>query len=139
MTRPALYLLDTNTCIYTMNRRPELVGVRVEEATEAGHEIGISSITLHELWFGIYRSDRIPANTRTLQELIATLNVYTFDDVAANMAAGLRADLKKTGRPIGPYDGLIAGHTLSLNAVLVTNNTGEFSRVAGLKYEDWTK
>ncbi|CAM3716848.1 Ribonuclease VapC [Deinococcus saxicola] len=139
MTRPALYLLDTNTCIYTMNRRPEVVERRVDEATEAGHEIGISSITLHELWFGIYRSDRVPVNTRTLQNLIATLHVYNFDGVAANMAAGLRATLKNAGRPIGPYDGLIAGHTLSLNAVLVTNNTGEFSRVAGLNHEDWTK
>ena len=139
MTRPALYLLDTNICVYTMNQHPEQVERRVDAMTEAGHLIGISSITLHELWFGIYKGERVQFNTTRLQNLVATLDVYPLDDAAAQLAADLRTTLRRLGQPIGPYDMLIAGHALSLDAVLVTNNTREFSRVAGLTLEDWTQ
>lgn len=138
MTRPILYLLDTNICVYTMNQHPEQVIRKVTDVTEAGHMLGITTVTLHELWFGVHNSGRIAFNTRRLQDLVNALDVYPFDDAAAEVSAELRAGLKAKGTPIGGYDVMIAGHALSLDAVLVTNNTREFSRVTGLRLEDWT-
>ncbi|WP_019588378.1 type II toxin-antitoxin system VapC family toxin [Deinococcus apachensis] len=139
MTSPLLYLLDTNICIFTMNRRPEQVGRRMGEVTAAGHRIGLSSVTLHELWYGVRRSGRPEQNTARLSTLTQTLDVFDFGPDAAETAAGIRAALAGSGSPIGPYDVLIAGHALSLNARVVTNNLGEFGRVPGLRCEDWTR
>ena len=144
MTRPrpngsGLYLLDTNICIFTMNRRPEEVGRRIERATAAGHRLGISSVTLHELWYGVRRSSRPEGNAERLSALVRTLDVFDFGPDAAEAAAGIRATLAGSGTPIGPYDVLIAGHALSLGAPIVTNNLGEFARVPGLRCEDWTR
>ncbi len=121
-----------------MNRQPEKVTRKVEEVADAGHTLGISTVTLHELWFGVHNSGRAAFNAKRLQDLVAALDVYPFDDPAAELSAELRAGLKAKGTPIGGFDTLIAGHALSLHAVLVTNNTREFGRVAGLKLEDWT-
>ncbi|GAA5513811.1 tRNA(fMet)-specific endonuclease VapC [Deinococcus carri] len=139
MTPPLLYLLDTNICIFTMNRRPEQVGRRMREVTAAGHQLGISSVTLHELWYGVRRSGRPEQNAARLSTLVQTLDVFDFGPEAAEAAAGIRAALAGSGSPIGPYDVLIAGHAQSLNALVVTNNLGEFARVPGLHYEDWTR
>lgn len=134
-----LYLLDTNICIFTMNRRPEQVGRRMGEVTAAGHRLGISSVTLHELWYGVRRSGRPEHNAARLSALVGTLDVFDFGPDAAEAAAGIRAALAGNGSPIGPYDVLIAGHALSLGARVVTNNLGEFARVPGLPCEDWTR
>lgn len=139
MIRPKLFLLDTNTCIYIMNSEPQAVRERMAEATRAGNALGISSITRHELWFGVWRSARHATNAKRVTEFLDVIHTFPFGDSAAEASAEVWASLASTGQPIGHYDVLIAGHTLSLNAVLVTNNMGEFSRVAGLNSEDWTK
>ena len=74
-----------------------------------------------------------------LAEFLAPLEVIPFDEDAAESHGDLRATLEKSGRPIGPLDTLIAGHALSLDATLVTNNTREFQRVRGLRLENWTQ
>lgn len=135
----SLYLLDTNICIFAMNHRPEAVLERLERTIERGHLLGISSITLHELWFGVYRSTHVAFNVARLEAFCATLDVYLFDEAAAEQAGECRATLMSAGTPIGPYDLLIAGHARALNAVLVTNNLGEFGRIEGLRVEDWTR
>ncbi len=135
---PQLYLLDTNICIFAMNERPEGIFGRLERTVARGHLIGMSSITLHELWFGVHRSARVDFNAARLDAFCATLDVHLFNGAAAEYAGQCRATLARAGTPIGPYDVLIAGHALALNAVLVTNNTGEFGRVEGLSVEDWT-
>ncbi|EYB67263.1 hypothetical protein DEIPH_ctg046orf0069 [Deinococcus phoenicis] len=139
MTPPLLYLLDTNICIFTMNRRPEQVGRRMQEVTSAGHRLGISSVTLHELWYGVRRSGRPDQNAARLSAFVGTLDVFDFGKDAAEAAAQIRAALASSGSPIGPYDVLIAGHAQSLNARVVTNNLGEFAHVPGLRCEDWTR
>lgn len=138
MTRPTLYLLDTNICIYTMKNSPPQVGQQLLVATQAGHSVGISSITAHELWYGVRRSTQVESNRVKLEKLVALLDLYDFNDAAAQRSGEIRASLQAAGTPIGPYDVLIAGHAQSLGAVLVTNNTREFRRVEGLKVEDWT-
>ncbi|WP_104989577.1 type II toxin-antitoxin system VapC family toxin [Deinococcus sp. NW-56] len=136
---PTLYLLDTNICIYTMNRRPEAVRRRLEETAAAGHALGLSSVTWHELWYGVRRSAQPEANAARLGALAGALDLYPFGDDAAERAARIRAELSRQGRSIGPYDVLIAGHALSLGATLVTHNVGEFGRVQGLSVEDWVQ
>lgn len=136
---PALYLLDTNICVFVINDRPGQVRDRMKERTDLGHTLSISSVTFHELQYGIANSVQKAQNQQRLDGFVARLDVLDFGQTAAAIAADQRARLKKLGQPIGPYDLLIAGHALALNAVLVTNNTGEFGRVEGLSVEDWSQ
>lgn len=129
------YLLDTNICIYVNKYRPPQVLKRLESINL--DEIGISSITRYEMMFGVLKSQQ---QERALQELERLCKIFppiVFDTKAADHASQIRFLLQKQGTPIGPNDVLLAGQALSLNAILVTNNTREFSRISGLKLENW--
>jgi tRNA(fMet)-specific endonuclease VapC len=92
-----------------------------------------------ELWYGVMHSARQEQNAGRLTTFLsAPVEVLSFDDDDAKIAAGLRAHLRRAGTPIGPYDVLIAGQALRHGLTLVTANVGEFSRVPGLAWEDWT-
>jgi len=104
---------------------------RVVQAKAVG-DVGISSITLAELRFGVSKSARRQQNQ-------AALDVAAFDELAADSYGDVRAELESNGTPIGPLDTLIAGHALSLNVVLVTHNMREFRRITGLRIDDWRK
>ena len=69
---------------------------------------------------------------------LAPLPIADFDYAAAEAYGRIRAHLERTGAPIGPLDTLIAAHAASMDAILVTNNVGEFIRVPGLRVEDWS-
>jgi tRNA(fMet)-specific endonuclease VapC len=128
------YMLDTNLCIEVL-RRPESPAADRFKAHEAS--LCISTITLHELHRGADTSRR-PAYQRALTEsFIARLTVLEFDVDAASHSGNIHATLSQTGKIIGAYDMLIAGHARSRGMTVVTNNLGEFSRVAGLRCEDW--
>ena len=129
-------LLDTNAVIALVGRRSAALLERVE-ASEPG-SLAISSIVAHELWYGAYRSQKVAFNLETLRLLFADLAILDFDREDARVAGEIRAELARQGTPIGPYDVLIAGQAKARSLTLVTNNTGEFSRVAGLNLEDWT-
>lgn len=131
MTR---YLLDTNICIYVMNRRPAHV-LPIFNA-HAGM-MGISEITRFELLYGAYKSQYPHKALHNLQTFCALIEVLPFDSLAAEHSAQIRTQLEKKGTPIGPFDTQIAGHAQSLAAILVTNNLKEFQRVGGLMLEDW--
>jgi tRNA(fMet)-specific endonuclease VapC len=129
-------LLDTNICIYLIKKRPASV-LRHFDAYSAG-DIGISSITVAELEFGVQKS-RLPSqNQEALEQFLLPLVILDFDQDAARAYGRLRAILETRGRLIGPLDMLIAAHALSRNLSLVTNNMREFSRVPGLKVLNWT-
>ena len=128
------YLLDTNICIYIINRRPSQVLDRFD-ALRAG-DVGISCISAAELAFGVAKSGS-ERNLRALEKFLAPLEIASFDAAAVWRYGTLRATLEKTGRTIGALDMLIAAHALSLGATLVSNNLEEFSRVPGLHYENW--
>ncbi|MFC5384493.1 type II toxin-antitoxin system VapC family toxin [Aquamicrobium segne] len=132
----SLRLLDTNAVISLVARRSDALLRRVE-ASEPG-SLAVSSVVAHELYFGAYRSEKIAFNLETLRLLFADLGVLDFDREDARVAGEIRAELKRRGTPIGPYDLLIAGQAKARGHILITNNTGEFSRVAGLQVEDWT-
>ena len=122
------YLLDTNIVIYTMKNRPE--AVRKQFKKHEG-QMAISSVTLGGLVFGAENSQHV--------EFAARLEVLTFDNKAAYHFGQIRSELYKSGRPIGPYDMMIAGHARSAGLILVTNNMKEFKRVPGLMTENWAK
>ena len=90
---------------------------------------------MHELFFGAYRSGRQAQNLARLDG--QRFQVIDFDAADARQAAGIRVALAMLGRPIGPYDILIAGQARARNLVLVTHDTAEFGRVDGLQVEDW--
>lgn len=129
------YLLDTNICIYVINRKPAGV-LRHFEHLSIG-DIGISSITGAELAYGVEKSGAA-RNRQALEKFLAPLEVVAFDDAAMRQYGQLRARLEKQGTPIGPLDMLIAAHAMALGSVLVTNNTREFTRIPGLALENWT-
>lgn len=125
-------LLDTNVVIEVL-RGNERLTARLRSHNAA--EIAVSSIVLHELYFGAYRSARVAANVERVDLL--QFNVLEFDAEDARRAGEIRAELTTAGRTIGAYDVLIAGQALSRELVLVTANTGEFGRIDGLQLENW--
>jgi tRNA(fMet)-specific endonuclease VapC len=128
------YLLDTNICIYIINERPMQVLDRFRRL--ATSELGISSVTVAELAFGVAKSGSV-RNRVALQTFLVPLEVAPFDLAAALTYGDVRAELERRGQPIGPLDLQIAAHALSLNATVVTNNEREFRKVVGLNVENW--
>lgn len=131
------WLLDTNAVIALVARRSEPLLRRVE-ASEPG-ALAISAIVAHELYFGAYRSQKVEFNLETLRLLFTDLEILDLDQEDARAAGEIRAELARRGTPIGPYDLLIAGQAMARGLPLVSNNTAEFQRIAGLRLEDWTR
>ncbi len=129
-------LLDTNICIYIIKQQPVSVLNRFLEY-QVG-DIGISSITLSELRYGVAKSTHREKNAKALDEFIIPLELVSYDESAAHAYGDIRAALEKAGTPIGSMDMLIAAHAVSLGIPLVTNNAREFLRVPSLKIIDWT-
>ena len=129
------YLLDTNICIYIAKQKPALVQARLERLQPG--DVGMSVITHAELMYGAWKSQKAASNLAKLAQLRFAIPVEPLDPDAARHYGRLRAELEKKGSPIGAYDLLIAAHALSRGLTLVTNNVREFSRVAGLRVENW--
>ena len=128
------YSLDTNLCIRVIRDRP--AGLRPRFNAEA-ERLCISAVVLYELHYGAERSARAAETRRQVERFTARLSVLPFDDEAAAHTADIRADLERRSMTIGPYDLMIAGHARSRGLVVVTGNLREFSRVDGLRVEDW--
>jgi len=129
-------LLDTNICIYIIKQKPANVLKRFLEY-QIG-DIGISTITLSELRYGVAKSSHRDKNAKALDEFTIPLEVVPYDEAAAHVYGDIRASLEKAGTPIGSMDMLIAAHAVSLGIPLVTNNTREFIRIPSLNLIDWT-
>lgn len=129
------YLLDTNTCIRFLNGRSANIHSRFLTISE--NQIGVSVITQAEMFYGSYKSI-FPEQSRAKQDdFFRRFKVIIFDSTCADYYAQIRAYLEKLGKPIGGNDMLIAATALAHNLILVTHNTGEFSRVPDLQIEDW--
>jgi tRNA(fMet)-specific endonuclease VapC len=131
------YLLDTDIFIYLIMRKPMEVLDRI--ASLVPGEIGISSITFAELRFGAQRSSDPGRNLQKLDETQLPIEIAEFGQGASVEYGRIRAALERAGRPFGPMDMLIAARALALGVPLITNNTGEFSRVPGLRIENWAE
>ena len=130
------YMLDTNILIYAIKNRPK----KVRETFKSHSDyLSMSSVTLGELIYGAERSVQVARNLQDIESLAARMDVLPFDYLAATHFGQLRAELTKKGKPIGPYDSMLAGHARSLGLILVTNNMREFKRVPGLRVENWSR
>lgn len=129
------YLLDTNICIYSLNRRPPEV---IERLRAEGQEaVAISVITMLELRQGAEKSQYPEKTHGKLDLFLGPLKILPFGENAALEGARIRAHLELQGNRIGDLDSLIAAHALSQKLIMVTNNLREFSRVPGLRIENW--
>jgi len=131
------YLLDTNICIYIARRSPPEVLSRLERLKPG--DVGMSIITYLELVYGAYKSRRVQSNLEAIESLSRLVPVLSLDVTAARRYGQIRTDLEKRGAPIGAYYLLIAAHALAGGLTVVTNNTREFRRVAGLRAENWAQ
>jgi tRNA(fMet)-specific endonuclease VapC len=129
------YLLDTNICIFIIKRKPADAIERLRQSQIS--EVGISSITLSELEYGVAKSSKPEQNQIALAQFLAPIEILSYDHEAAQIYGQLRAFLERQGKPIGSLDMLIAAHALSLDCILVTNNEKEFDRVPNLKIDNW--
>ena len=129
------YLLDTNVCIKLINNSNQSVTRHL--ASHEPHEINLSSITVFELYYGAYRSQRKEKNLEILERFVAEFTILDFDHRSAEQAGLIRRQLELNGQPIGVYDVQIAAIALVYNLILVTHNLREFSRVENLVVEDW--
>ena len=130
-----MYLLDTNICIYVINRNPVNVVKKVK--TLKPNQIKLSAISVSELEYGVSKSRNREQNRNALTDFVSGFDIIPFDDEDAEVYGLIRADLEKRGRLIGPYDMQIAAQAIAKDLILVTNNTGEFERVKGLNLENW--
>ncbi len=129
------YMLDTNILVYAKNKRPESVLKRLTSLEP--EDVCISSVTLAEMEYGVFKSLMPEQNQLALMLFLSGIQIEPFDSKAAFEYGKIRAALTKKGTPIGANDLLIAAHAKSLGLILVTNNTREFERVEGLRLENW--
>lgn len=132
------YLLDTNVCIALLNNDRGTVRTHFEDAADAGSTVYVSTIVAFELWYGASKSERQSRNKLRIDSFfLAGVRILPFDERDAQEAGALRNELRAIGKPIGPYDLLIAAQARARKLVLVTHNVREFGRVAGLALSDW--
>jgi tRNA(fMet)-specific endonuclease VapC len=131
------YLFDTNICIHVIRKRAPHVLDRMIAAP--ARSLGLSSIALAELEYGVEKSSDPQRNAAALRGFLGVFQVIAFDDEAAKHYGNIRAGLERAGETIGALDLLIAGHARALGVTLVTDNTREFQRVPDLKTENWLR
>ncbi len=132
-----MYLLDTNICIYAINKRSPIVLENIKKKSKKG--IYISSLTIAELEYGIEISTKIEDNRIALLKFLSLFNVLCFTDSDAIDYGILKSRLKKNGELIGPIDMFLAAQAINKDLIFVTYNVSEFKRVEGLRVEDWSR
>jgi tRNA(fMet)-specific endonuclease VapC len=132
------YLLDTDTFIYIQRKTPNSV-LRTFAKFESG-EVGVSVIVFGELSYGAEKSAQRDRNVALVDEIAGQIAVLPLPKAAGAIYGKLRANLERKGEIIGGNNDLwIAAHAIAADLILVTNNTREFRRVAGLKIENWAE
>ncbi|HXW89734.1 MAG TPA: type II toxin-antitoxin system VapC family toxin [Terriglobales bacterium] len=129
------FLLDTDTCIYALKQNPAVLRRLLSQSRE---EIAVSVITEAELRTGAAKSTSGAKTLRLIENFLRPLGIVEFTSSDAASYAQVRARLERADTPIGPLDTLIAAQAVARKLVLVSNNESEFSRVAGLRLENWS-
>ena len=127
------YLLDTNMCIYLMKNQPEEIARRFAQCYVG--DVVMSSITYAELAYGVAVSANPKREKTNLASLIEDIQVIPFDSAAGEAYGPIRLATRETKKDA--LDKLIAAHAVSLNAIVVTNNTKDFAKYPGLVIENW--
>jgi len=128
------FLVDTDTCIYALKQNPAVLKHLLAQSRE---DIAVSVITEAELRTGAAKSTSAAKTLRLVENFLRPLGIVEFTSNDAASYAQVRAKLERAGTPIGPLDTLIAAQAVARKLVLVSNNEREFSRVAGLRIENW--
>lgn len=128
------FMLDTNICIYVIKERPMKA---LNKFNQYAGRICVSSIVASELYFGAYHSQFVDKNLRQVEDFLSRLTVLDYTDDCSPHYGEICADLHKKGTLISENDIHIASHARALGLILVTNNTHEFERVAGLRVDNW--
>ena len=130
-----MYLLDTDTLIYNLKGNDSIkrnLELHLEDP------IKISVITLMELYFGAYKSEKVAGNLAKIRRIENSFEIVSTGKESAQIFGMLKASLKKSGALLDDFDLLIASCAMAHNLTLVTNNTKHFSRIDGLKLTNWT-
>lgn len=130
-----MYFIDSNTCIYFMHGK--FPSVREKFLSVSPKEIKISSVVKGELLLGAFKSQTREKTTEKVEKFLKPFEIVNFTGKMAYSYAEIRKDLELAGTPIGANDLLIAATVLHKKGTLITHNANEFSRVNGLKIEDW--
>jgi tRNA(fMet)-specific endonuclease VapC len=129
-----MFLLDTDTCIDVL-RGVNTVVQRLRRLSP--DDCSVSAISAFELYAGVHLVRHPEREKRRVDDFLDVVTVVAFDRVTGQEAARLRAELRSAGRPIGPYDLLIAAQAIRSNYILVSANVREFSRIESLRLESW--
>ena len=129
------YLLDTDICIYALKQNERVLEKLLAHRRS---EVAVSVITEAELRAGAAKSTSASKTLRLVENFLRPLTRIDFLSEDAVAYAGVRAKLERAGTPIGPYDTLLAAQAVARKLVMVSNNEREFSRVAGLRVENWS-
>lgn len=130
-----MYILDTNICSYFMRNQYPKLTARLLSLSPS--ELALSSVTVFELEYGAEKKNWGPKMKQRMAMFLAPFTILPFDTDDAFAAGRIRAALEKQGVMIGPYDVQIAAQGVARDYTVITHNVGEFSRVPGLKVEDW--
>lgn len=129
------YMLDTNICIYLMNGKDDKLAMKFNKNNP--NDLCISNITYSELMYGVEKSKNKELDFSRLLLFLSEINILNYDFNASEEYGRIRILLEKKGNIIGSNDLFIAAHAKSLGLTLITNNEKEFSKVNGLKVENW--
>jgi len=130
----AIYMLDTNASSAAIRGHK---GINAKLRALPQGAWCISAITAAEHGYGLARKPEAVRLAQLVRAFLDLADVAPWDRAAADALGPLRAELERSGRPIGTYDTLIAAHALSRQHILVTANVGEFERVLQLRIENW--
>jgi tRNA(fMet)-specific endonuclease VapC len=130
-----MYLLDTNTCIYIINRRPQDIINKI--SLHSPSDIKVSAVSVAEMEYGASKSKYREKNRNALKNFLSSFEIIPFNYKDAEIYGIIRAELERQGKPIGPYDMQLAAQALQRNYIFVTNNTKEFQQLKSLKLENW--
>ena len=130
-----MYLLDTNACIAVLNGSSQPLITRLQ--AHSSGDVLLCSVVKAELVYDTYHSSRAADNLRLLERFFEPFISLPFDDACCNVYGRIRSDLARSGTPIGPNDLLIAATAVANDLTLITANTKEFGRIAGLSIANW--
>jgi tRNA(fMet)-specific endonuclease VapC len=131
-----MFLLDTSICIYLMKNRYPALSAKVMSIAPA--ELAVSAVTVSELEYGAAKSRWSERTRQNLRIFLSAFQILPFTEEDALFAGNIRAALEAAGTPIGAYDVQIGAQGAARGLTVVTHNTGEFSRIPGIRLEDWT-
>lgn len=128
------YVLDTNTCIYWLKGKGEIRN-KVEQV--GADNLNMTIITLAELRYGAYNSQKVKENLKNIDNFLRKVKVLPLNEETTDIFGKIKVDLRRSGQMIEDFDILIASITLSHGGILVTNNVEHFKKIDGLSYENW--